>query len=606
MEDNIYDYAKAEETRYQTLGVPIFDNWNWSMYRHIITTVAYKNSRYTTGDQEDRPFKNIIRPILNLQYRTEGFDLKDIDLYVDDASQYYKSFLIKKFHERWGRENGMDTFIDELVESYVDFGGALVKKVKGARPEVVPLQQIAFCDQTDIMSGPLGLAHYYSPDQLKEKEKVGWGKFGTTVDEVIASMEQYKIGQTTIASEAQTPGKYGKIYEIHGVFPDSWMEDGEEGEDGADDEVNEDGVKKSDYVFSQQLHIITYCVNSEGHDTGVTLYRARKPKTTFKLLKRDPIFGRALGFGGAEELFEAQVWLNYDIIRVKEMLDVASKMIFKTTDPAFHSRNKTEDMENGQTVVLEDGKDLSLVNNQPINITVFDNSIKQWEVHAQSMGSATDAMFGKDPSSGTPFKLQEVVLQEGMGLHEYRQGKIATFVDEIYMDWIIPYIAKAVMKDQTFLSELTLEELQNICENVVTNEANKLIEKGIWDGTPVTEEEVEFAKNAVREKFMKGGNKRFLQIVEDEMADAPIVVKTNIAGKQKDLAGRTDKLVNIFRQIISNPQVLADPAMAKLFNQILESSGLSPVDFSYMQVKAPVKSPVTDVPAPPATETVEA
>ena len=41
-----------------------------------------------------------------------------------------------------------------------------------------------------------------------------------------------------------------------------------------------------------------------------------------------------------------------------------------------------------------------------------------------------------------------------------------------------------------------------------------------------------------------------------------------------------NKLVNIFRQILAAPQVLANPAMAKLFNQIIASSGLDPLDFS--------------------------
>ena len=69
-----------------------------------------------------------------------------------------------------------------------------------------------------------------------------------------------------------------------------------------------------------------------------------------------------------------------------------------------------------------------------------------WEAHAQQMGAANDAIMGETPASGTPFDLQELVTQEASSLHEYRKGKIATFVDEIYQDWIIPYIVREISK----------------------------------------------------------------------------------------------------------------------------------------------------------------
>ena len=68
--------------------------------------------------------------------------------------------------------------------------------------------------------------------------------------------------------------------------------------------------------------------------------------------------------------------------------------------------------------------------------------------------------------------------------------------------------------------------------------------------------------------------------MKGEFKDAPLAVKVVVKGKSKDLAGRTEKLVNVFRQIIANPAVLQIPAIGKIFNDILESSGLNPADFS--------------------------
>jgi len=147
MADTIFELIKREESAYQALPVAIVENYEWHMFEHIKKTILYKNSQYSSGNSDDKPFKNIIRPILNLQYRATGFDLKDIVLFVNDAQKYFMSFLVKKYHEMWARQNKMDDFIDDMVEAYCDFGGVLVKDIGQKRPEVVPWARIAFCDQ---------------------------------------------------------------------------------------------------------------------------------------------------------------------------------------------------------------------------------------------------------------------------------------------------------------------------------------------------------------------------------------------------------------------------------------------------------------------------
>src|SRR3990167_5762811 len=198
---NVYELIEAEKTSFETVGVPIRENYEWGMYDHCTKTVLYKNSQYITGKDDSKPFKNIIRPILNLAYRAEGFDLKDIELFVDDVDLHWKSFLIRKYHDKWARENDIDTFIDEMVESYVDFGGALVKNVNQTRPEVVPLQRLAFVDQTDILSGQICEKHYYSPEQLQEMGKRGW----YNIDDVILRAKSQKT-MSKSGREVNTPG----------------------------------------------------------------------------------------------------------------------------------------------------------------------------------------------------------------------------------------------------------------------------------------------------------------------------------------------------------------------------------------------------------------
>jgi len=75
--EDIYSLIGAQEGLFK-LPIRITDNWEWSMVEHVNTTILYKNSVFLTGKNDNKPFKNITRPILNLQYRAEGFDVKDI------------------------------------------------------------------------------------------------------------------------------------------------------------------------------------------------------------------------------------------------------------------------------------------------------------------------------------------------------------------------------------------------------------------------------------------------------------------------------------------------------------------------------------------------
>src|SRR3990167_7007548 len=157
--NDIYEWVKTEEINFKTNRVELSDGWFWGFWEHVRRSFLYKNSQFTEANENrrNRPFKNIVRSILFLQYWTEGFDAKDIEIYVNEPENYHKSFIVKKYYEKWALEYGFDTFIDEVVESYVDYGGVLVKNVDDIMPDVVKLQTIAFCDQTDFLSGPFAI-----------------------------------------------------------------------------------------------------------------------------------------------------------------------------------------------------------------------------------------------------------------------------------------------------------------------------------------------------------------------------------------------------------------------------------------------------------------
>lgn len=563
--NNIYDFITSQETKFK-MPIPVIEGWDWNFLDHIKVSTLYKYGQLESGKNkgtiDEKPVKNIVSPILDLRYRAEDIDVKDITLYVDDPEIYHLSFLIKKYHDDvFVIENDFDTYFDELKESKIDFGGALAKDTGEDKPDIVSLQSIAFCDQTDILSGPIGIKHEYSPDQLKEFESKGW----ENIDEVIKLACDEKTLEN--GQKVSTPGRYIEVYEVHGMFPESFLGEG------------------SSDKFSRQLHIVTFYQGS-GEKMGITLYSGKEKKNPFKFIpSHKNVFSRALGVGGIEELSEAQIWTNYDMIRMKELLDAASKIIMMTDDSTISAKHPSglKGIDNLEIIETSpNSKGLWQADTFPRSLALFDRAANEWEEYAKGVGFAQDPMAGKPAPSGTPFRAQERQVIEGKSTHEYRRGKFAKKIEEQYKDWFIPRIISKITKGTRFLSELSLDEMQMVAERIVTKAGNKMVKDRVLKGLDVTQEEVDLHKEMVRKEFMKD-NKKFIEILKDDFKNVPIRVKINVAGKQKDISLMADKLGDIFRQIIANPQgflqVMQIPQAAKSFNQMLELSGMSPLDY---------------------------
>ena len=279
------------------------------------------------------------------------------------------------------------------------------------------------------------------------------------------------------------------------------------------------------------------------------------------------------------------------------MLEAVSKVVLKTTDKKLKNQ-KLSNMKHGQVLDVEEGKTLEQLVFQPINKTHFDNFVNKWEQAARTIGAASDPALGLNPVSGTPLGTTEIVTQQGQGIHEYRRGKIATFWAEIYRDWVIPHLATEINKGSKWLDELSLKELQDIAEKVSVKEANKRIKRMVLAGKKLTQEEADQFRAVIKEEFMKGGEKRFIEILKDEFKDLALDVEINIAGKQKNLAENVSKLNSIFRAVFT-PQgvqmLQQNTGLGELLNEILEKSGLSPVNFTSI-TSQPVQAPKATAP----------
>src|SRR3990167_7693572 len=375
--ENIFSYIVQEEVSYQTREVALGENWNWNMKDHLSISFHFKYGKYLniSNDLKTKPpFHNIIMPMLEFRYAAEDRDVKDVVFETEEPEKQHLSFLIKKYWDDvFTIENNLDEFLDDAVEEKVDYGGCLGKKGTGAVPEVIPLQTIAFCDQTDILGGPIGFKFDFSPEALKRKAKIGWGeeKNGAdiTIEELItiASKQKDSAGPQT-GQQNEVTGKNIEVYVVRGTLPSAYLK-------GHDMET-----------LTDQVQVVGFYQDEKGRH-GITLYKSKETESVLKFHSPKKVFNRALGWGGVEALLDPQIWANFAEVNKNNLLKAASKIGFFTDDDGYSNRNKIRDMENLEitTIDKESRYGIRQIPNASSNIQLFDQRVAELENHAQKV-----------------------------------------------------------------------------------------------------------------------------------------------------------------------------------------------------------------------------
>lgn len=589
MPASIHDYIVQEENRYETTEIRVGDNWMWNMRKHVQLIFHLKNGVFYTGENNwMRTFKAVMEPVLDLAYWTEDIDVKDVLFFVEGDDDRVLSMLLKKYHDQvYVREHDLDTLFDEITESDVDYGGVIVQPGKG-RPEVVPLNAVAFCDQTNITGGPIGIKLNFSPDKLRGMASAGWGKEsnGATMDlDTLCTLAGYDkdVDGTLQVKKNETTGKVVEVYLVKGSLPEHYLKDN----NNMDDHYN-------------QVHVVAFYTDHKKNKKRVTLYRKKGKETDFLFHTSKKVHNRGLGRGIGERLLHSQIWTNLLSIYKMDVIEAAAKVIPYTDDEGFASKNNLKDVENLEIKKVAEGRSFGLIPTVgSANFQLIDSAVNELYEQAQLQGAAFDPIMGKEGNSGTTFRGQERTVAQGRGSHDRRRGQRAKFIEIIYRTFIIPDMLGEISTNKEFLAEFSLEELRWLADRLANNEINKRFKKMmIEEGKSPTDEELEVLRTEMRQTFLKKGNKHLMKLVAEDVKNKVIKVGINVAGKQKDLVNLSDKILSVFQYIFTNPagfqQSMQIPALAKAFGDILEYSGLNQSDFSSLLNQV----------APPPTEAV--
>ena len=586
----IHSYIKEKESEYETQEIRVGDNWNWNMRNHIQMIFHLKNGVFFSGHNDWlRSFKNIMEPILNLAYWTEDIEVKDVVFFIESENGRGLSFLIKKYHDEvYVREHDLDEMFDEITESDIDYGGVIIQKNRD-KPEIKQLQSIAFCDQTNLLGGPIGFKDSFSPEALRKEKKRGWGdpKNGATIsiEELILLAEDTKDAQgLRDVKRNEVTGKNVDVYIVYGTLPESFLKEG-----GSEEE----------WIY--QVQVVAFYTDKDSKRQHVTLFRKKSSDDILSFFTSKKVHGRGLGRGEGEVQIHPQIWTNFLEIHKLSLLEAGSKVVLYTDDENFANRNEVQDMEQLEIMTIADKKVVRNVPTLGVNqIQMMTQAIDSWFDFAQIAGAAQDPIIGSEPKSGTTFRGQERTVAQGRGSHDRKRGKRAKYLEFLYRDGIIPNMVREITDGTKFLATLTGDEMLWVSDQMAQNFANrKRIDSILALEEP---EDEELLKEQFLKEFRRKGNKHLIEILKGEFKGIEVKMGINIAGKQKLLADLSDKILSIFQFAFADPlkwqQGMQVPGLAKMFNNLLEFSGMDLTDFTDFVSKIPEQQQQLPAPQP--------
>jgi hypothetical protein len=299
---------------------------------------------------------------------------------------------------------------------------------------------------------------------------------------------------------------------------------------------------------------------------------------------------------------------NWSVKTIKDQLDLASKLIYQTSDGNFVGQNALGAIENGDILIHEINQPLTQVNNGSHDITSVQNFASQWKALGNEINGISDAMMGAAPKAGTAWRLQEAVLQESHSLFEVYTENKCLAVEEMMRAHIIPFIKTKMNTSKEVAATLadigvTQVERMYVKSEVVKRTNDTLVEEFRKGGSNfnVDEKEVE---SQVKEELTSTGNTRFFvpskesdktwtEMFKDFEWDADV----DPSGEASDKQAAMTTLNTALQMVISKQGQPMTPVETFLFNKILTLTGeVSPIELAQLETQdQPVPSPMQPI-----------
>lgn len=545
----IFEEVNKIISNYENSSVQIVKGLDYSQHQTLNKIEFYWNSRYINGQKDElgriKPFYNISKFRVNVATRATDLDVKDIRVMSDEPTERVRSMILNHEIYNWMKDTNFSKVLNDAGKNRAKYGGVLIKKFiedKQLKVDVVEWKNVV-TDQVNILDGVIIERHYMSPSELSKKIGV-WDN----VPEAMKLATKVR-GENTEATEEKIP-----ILEIHGELPETLNPNIEEGDENK---------------FQQMMFIVA---GSEGQDQKV-LYFEEEDEMPYKYLAWDNVYGRGLGVGIVEDGFESQMWTNDAIIAEKNAMDLAGKVFIRTTSKKL-GNNILTDADNGTVFDVEENSVTEVMNLIPSALPQFQNLVEKWNTQYERATNTFEAVSGETLPSGTPLGSVAIQSAQSSSFFDYRREEAGIFWNEVFMDWVLPFLIKKINTQHILASDYSSDELAQIDKAFTTSKANQEIKNKILSGKIVSQADYDNSVLAYQELLNVDGKRRYIDVPKNYFSNFKAKGTIDPTGEKRKKDALLQSLFTIMTQISSNPAILSDPNLLQIFNQMIELSGL--------------------------------
>jgi len=552
------------------------------LYEDINTIYAYLESKHISGEFDslgrEKPFFNIVLASRNIWFRATDIDRKNIVLKATSEGMTLPVFFLYLHLQNWMRKENFGQFLNNWGLSLAGFNSSVVKFVEKNGKlicEVVPwakliVDQINFDDNVKI-------------EILELTESQLYDRYGKkAVDDLVGAK---KARETTNKQVKDNKNSYYKLYEVHGKLPLFNLTD-----------------KEKDIEPVQQMHVISMVGKERGKGEDVyTLYKGREEKDPYMLTWLIPSEDGSINLNGSvKNLFQAQWMVNHTKKAIKDQLDLASKLIFQTSDTNFIGQNALSAIETGDIMIHALNQPLSQVNNNSHDVTSLSNQGQEWKALGSELNGISEAMLGIAPKSGTAWRQTEALLQESYSLFEIMTENKGLHIEQMLRRYILPFLKKKMNNDKEIMATLDMQGIKEIESRFIKNQSvaqsNQMIKDQVLNGVIAEQPDLESIQKGMKESFNEQGNQRFFK--PSEISWKKEFENVNLDEIEVEITGESSDTQSMLTTIDKALTIVANPAYSQnkqaqyLVNKALTKSGfLSPVELSSMPSPEPIATP---------------
>lgn len=564
----------------------------FSLRQTIERINAYLNSKHISGAQDsmkrDKPFFNIVTAASNIWYRATDIDRKNIQIRATKESDTVNSFLATLLLQKYMRKTAFGQFLNEWGRVLARYGSAVVKFVEkdGELNQSVVDWNTIICDPVDFENNAVVEKLWLTPAQLLKNKNYDQ-------DLVEKLLDATTTRKTSGGMNKDNKSDYIPVYEVHGELPLSLLTDKESDED----------------TYVQQMHVMTFLEKKDkgkGFD-DYTLYSGREAKSPYMithLIKED---GRAIGIGAVEHLFEAQWMMNHTQKQMKDQLDLASKLIFQTSDGNFVGQNALTNIENGDILIHTLNNPLTQINNKP-DIVAMQSFGQQWQAQGNSITNVSESMQGQNAPSGTAWRQTEALLAESHSLFELMTENKGLYIVDMITEYILPNLKKKMDTTEEIAEILEQHQIDFIDKRYlpaqVTRIINDLKKKTILSGQiydPMNEPmDTAQAQGEVQGQLDAMGSQRFIKPSDIKTKTWKVVMKDIEWELDIDITGEavdSQKAMATYDTALKFIMGLQGRQMTNeektIFNKLISTTGvLSPIELSGIKTQPSQPTPM--------------